>query len=254
MTGVVLAGGPPDEVSALEPGAPNKAFVRVGGRALVERVLVALRASASIERIVVVAPLATHGDAALALADERRPDGPRITQSLRGGLAALPRDEMVLVVASDLPILTPESIDDFVARARALDAEIGYGCVERSVHFAKYPEVPHTWAHLRDGSFCGGGLVALRPRVLPVLERFIEQLGAARKKPWRLASLFGPRVLAKYALRLLAVADAETRASELLGARVRAVISPYAQTAVNVDRASDVALAERLAATAISSA
>ena len=114
--------------------------------------------------------------------------------------------------------------------------------------------MPHTWARLRDGVYCGGGLIALRPRVLPALERFIEELGAARKKPWRLASLFGSRMLAKYALGRLSIADAEARARELLGAPVRAVVSPYAETAVNVDRATDVALAERLVATASASA
>jgi hypothetical protein len=35
----------------------------------------------------------------------------------------------------------------------------------------------------------------------------------------------------------------------MLGARARAIVSPYAETAVNVDRVSDVALAERLVAT-----
>ncbi|HEY9084707.1 MAG TPA: nucleotidyltransferase family protein [Candidatus Tyrphobacter sp.] len=249
MIAVVLAGGPPDDVSALQPGAPNKAFVRVAGRTLVERVLTALRASSAVDRIIAVAPSAMRGDAALALADECRPDGIRISESLRSGLEGLPVNELVLVATSDLPILTPGAIDDFAARALALDGEIGYGCVERSVHRAKYAEVPHTWARLRDGVFCGGGLVALRPRVLPALERFIERLGAARKKPWRLASLFGFRVLAKYALGRLSIADAEARARELLGAQVRAVISPYAETAVNVDRASDVALAERLVTT-----
>jgi molybdopterin-guanine dinucleotide biosynthesis protein A len=245
---VVLAGGPPDEVSALQPGAPNKAFVRIGGRALVERVIVALRGAPQIDRIIVVAPPASHGDAALALADERRPDGIRIRESLRNGLGALPPDDLVLVAASDLPVLTTRAAQDFVERASRIGGEIGYGCVERRVHLAAYPDVPHTWARLRDGTYCGGGLFALRPRVLPALEHFIERLGAARKKPWRLASLFGPRVLAKYALGRLTIADAERRALELLGSPARAIVSPYAETAVNVDRASDVALAERLIA------
>lgn len=247
MTAIVLAGGGPDEVSAMQPGAPNKAFVRIGGVALVERVLRALRESASIDRIVVVAPPQMHGDSALALADECRADGTRIRESLRNGLAGLPPDDAVLVVTSDLPVLTPQAVDDFVARARSVGGEIGYGCLERRVHLAAFPHVPHTWARLRDGTYCGGGLVALRPRALAALEHFIEQLGAARKKPWRLASLFGPRVLLKYVSGRLTIADAERRAREL-GVDARAVPSSYAETAVNVDRASDVALAERLVA------
>ena len=245
-TAVVLAGGPADDVAALEPGAVNKAFVRVGGVALVERTLRALRASASIGRIIVVAPPSVHDHAALALADEHRADGAKIRTSLRNGLEGLPPDEMVLVSTSDLPILTPASIDDFIEHARELRADIGYGCVERTVHEALYPEVPHTWARLREGTYCGGGFIAIRPRALPALERFIERLGAARKNPLRLASLFGWDMLARFAFGRLSIASAERRASQLLGANVRAVISPYPETGVNVDRVSDVALAESL--------
>ena len=246
INAVVLAGGPPDDVAALQPDAPNKAFVRVGGVALVTRVLQQLRASTSIGRIVVVSPQRTEGDPALALADERRDDGVKIRQSLRNGLDGFPPDELVLVSASDLPVLTVASIDDFVAHAASIDPDLGYGCLEKRVHEASFPEVPHTWARLRDGTYCGGGFIAMKPRVMNELERFIERLGAARKNPLRLASLFGWDMMARFAFARLSIASAERRASEVLGATVRAIVSPYAETAVNVDRVSDVELAERL--------
>ena len=249
MIAVVLAGGPPDDVAALEPGAPNKAFVRIGGVTLLERTLRALRSSSRVGRIIAVAPGAAHADPALSGADERRADGAKISMSLRNGLIGLPPDELVLISTSDLPVLTTASIDDFIDHARALDPDLGYGCVERRVHDAHFPTVPHTWARLADGTFCGGGFVAIKPRVLPSLERFIEQLGAARKNPLRLASLFGWDMLARFALGRLSIAAAERRASQLLGAPVRAVISPYPETGVNVDRVSDVALAESLVRT-----
>ena len=69
MNAVVLAGGPPDAVSATAADLPNKAFVEIGGVALVRRVIDALRATREIARIIVVAPPATHASAALAGAD-----------------------------------------------------------------------------------------------------------------------------------------------------------------------------------------
>jgi GTP:adenosylcobinamide-phosphate guanylyltransferase len=245
-TAVVLAGGPPDDVAALEAGAPNKAFVRISGVTLVERTLRALRASTKIGRIIVVAPESAHEHPALALADERRADGAKIRISLRNGLAGLPPDEIALVSTSDLPVLTPAAVDDFIDYAYDLDADLGYGCIERTVHEALYPTVPHTWARLREGTFCGGGLVAVKPRALPALERFIERLGAARKNPLQLASLFGWDVLARFTIGRLSITSAERRASQLLGAPVRAIVSPYPETGVNVDRVTDVKLAEEL--------
>ncbi|MBV9232981.1 MAG: nucleotidyltransferase family protein [Candidatus Eremiobacteraeota bacterium] len=246
LDAVVLAGGPHDAIARLQPGAPNKAFVEIDGITLVGRVLAALRGSSHIRRIVAVAPLAQRHHPALTLVDDLRPDGVHITESLRNGLRDLAPDADALVVASDLPVLTPAAVDDFAQRVLALDADIAYGCVEKTAHLRRYPAVPHTWAHMRDGTFCGGGIVGMKPRVLPLLERFIERLGAARKHPFKLASLFGWDMLARYAVRRLTIAHAEARAEHLLGARARAAISPYPETAVNVDRVTDVELARRL--------
>lgn len=243
---VVLAGGPMDAVAQQQPDAPNKAFVEIDGVTLVARVLSALRRSHAIGRIAVVAPPAAGKRSELAAADELRPDGIRITESLRNGLAGFAPDRAVLVVASDLPVLTPVAVDDFVERAERLDADVIYGCVEKRAHLGRFAKVPHTWARLRDGTFCGGGIFAIKPRVLPRLERFIEQLGAARKHPFRLASLFGWDVLARFAIGRLTIAQAEQRATGILGAPVRALVSGYPETAVNVDRVSDIALAEEL--------
>lgn len=247
MDAIVLAGGPRDELAARTPGAPNKAFVEINGVTLVERTLRALRASSSVGRIVVVAPPEAGASAALSLADELRPDGVRIRDSLRSGLAGSDRDAELLVSASDLPVLTPDAIDDFVARARAAGADLTYGCLEKATHLAAFPEAPHTWAHLRDGDYCGTGFITMRPRVWNALEAVIERLGEARKNPLKLASLFGWRILWRYALRRLTIAQAEARASYVIGAPVRAIVSPYAEIGINVDRLSDIALAEKFA-------
>jgi len=249
ITAVVLAGGPKDAVAKLQPDAPNKAFVKIGGKALVTRTLEALRAAPSVGRIVVVAPTEMYASPALAAADLRRPAGTHIRESLHNGLKELPCDEPVLISASDLPVLSVACIEEFVAGARDAQADLAYAILERTIHEDRFPDVPHTWARLREGTYCGGGFITLRPRVYPSLARFIERLGAARKNPMRLASLFGLGVLVKFALRRLSVADAEAQASRVLHACVRAVVSTFPEMAVNVDRPSDVVLAERLVKT-----
>jgi len=243
---VVLAGGPPDAVAAREPGVPNKAFVHIGERTLVERTLRAVRDVARIERIVVVAPVAAHDDSALALADDVRPDGPRMIESLRSGLAGLEPDEPVLIAASDLPILTRAALDEVIDAALARDLDLGYSCLERRYHDARFPQVPHTWARMREGQFCGGGAVVLKPKVMAGLETLLDQLGAARKSPLRLAALFGWGTLARFALGRLSIAAAEQRASRLIAARAGAIRCTHPEIAINVDRPTDIALANAL--------
>jgi CTP:molybdopterin cytidylyltransferase MocA len=249
ITAVLLAGGPRDSVCAGTPDAPNKAFVPIGGVTLARRTLAALRSTPRVGRIIAVAPLVARAMDELASVDELRPDGLTMSQSLRAGLGGLPPDELVLVAASDLPVLSAAAIEEFLDLADASGADIVYACVERGVHERSFPQVAHTWARLRDGTYCGGGLVALRPRALESLDRFLGRLGRARKNPLQLASIFGARILLRYAARRLSIAQAERRAFNLLGVPVAAAICTHPEIAVNVDRPSDIALAETLVAT-----
>src|ERR1700693_1068085 len=243
---VVLAGGPPDKLVAGIANAPNKAFLPIGGRTLVERTMWPLVRAARVRRLIAVAPAAAHSLPALAMADEIRADGPSIVDSMRSGLAGLDPDRLVLVAAADLPVLTVEAVDEFIDLAEGSGADAVYACVEKQTHLARYHQVPHTWAKLRDGTFCGGGCIALRPRAFAALERFLDRLGAARKNPVRLAALFGWDFLLRYPFGMVSIADLERRASAALGTRVAAAICTRPEIAVNVDRPSDVALAERL--------
>lgn len=246
MNAVVLAGGAPDAVSATVPGVPNKAFVEIGGVALVARVIAALRSAPAVERIIVVAPQAMHAHPALAGADERRADGARMVESLESGLAGAPPDDLLLIAASDLPLLSAAAIADFLQQAQARELDVAYAIVSRRDHAGAYPSVPHTWAKMVEGRFCGGGLVALKPRVLPALRGVLDELGAARKSPLRLAAIFGWDILPRFALGSLTIGAAERRASAILRAPAGAVRCAYPEVAVNVDRPADVPLANGL--------
>ena len=246
MNAVVLAGGGPDAVSATATGLANKAFVEIGGIALVERVIAALRSAPGVARIIAVAPLATHAHVALAAAAERRTDGARMVESLESGLAGAAADELMLIAASDLPVLTAAAIAEFLEQAYTRDLDVAYAIVSQRDHLAAYPNVPHTWAKMVEGRFCGGGLVALKPRVLPALRAVLDDLGAARKSPLRLAALFGWDILPRFALGSLTVEAAERRASAILNAPAGAIQCSHPEVAVNVDRPSDVGLANGL--------
>lgn len=219
--------------------------MRVGGRAMVAWVLDALSATPGIDGTIVVAPEAALEHPALAAATQRRPAGKAIADSLASGLAGLPPDEPVLLCASDAPLLTPGALARFIAASAECDADLAYAIVERRVHIARYPDVPHTWARMREGIFCGGAAVTLRPRLLPALEGALARLAAARKSPRRLAGIFGWDILLRFALGRLSIAAAERRGSDLLGAPVTAIASPDPEIAFNVDRKADLARAER---------
>ncbi|HVA38577.1 MAG TPA: NTP transferase domain-containing protein [Candidatus Dormibacteraeota bacterium] len=248
MRAVVLAGGPADdEVARLQPGAASKAFVRVAGLPLVERVLRGLREARTIDAIRVVAPVEAFGDSTLS-GVELRASGERMVDSMRSALEGLDPDIAVLAVASDVALLTGEVVDAFVRDALALDADLVYAMVRKETHVARYPELPHTWAPLREGTFCGGGFVTIKPRALPSIVEAIETFGAARKSPLKLAGLLGWGTIWRFAARRLSVTYVQGRVRALTGIDARGLEARHAEAAVNVDRASDVAAVERLIA------
>jgi hypothetical protein len=213
---------------------------------MVTRVLHALREVQQIEQITVVAPLAALDDSALSLADVRRSSGERIVESIERGLEGSDPGAMTLLATSDAPLIAVSSLQAFVAALAAVDADLVYSIAERRAHEARYPGVPHTWARMRDGVYCGGAVFGMRPRVLIALTRFLDDLAAARKSPLRLASFFGWDALARFTLGFLSIDAAERRASRVLGHPVRAIVAAP-DLAFNVDRKTDIALAERYA-------
>lgn len=211
---------------------------------MVARVLRALRDVPEIERITVVAPPGALDDPALALAHERRSAGDKIVGSVENGLAGSDSNAMTLMVTSDAPLLSPHSLREFVRALAANDADLIYGIAERNAHEHAYPGVPHTWARMRDGVYCGSAVFGIRPRVMPALRRFLDELAAARKSPLKLARAFGWDVVLRFVFGGLSIRTAEERASAILGHPVRAVVVEP-DLAFNVDRNSDRALAER---------
>jgi molybdopterin-guanine dinucleotide biosynthesis protein A len=110
---VVLAGGGPEP--ALAPGLPSKAFLEIGGRPLVRRVVDALRGCAAVERIMVVGPAEPLADAVGADA-EVVPEQASLMDNLAAGVERVNGRGQVLAVASDLPLITAESISSFLGR------------------------------------------------------------------------------------------------------------------------------------------
>ncbi|HVI84235.1 MAG TPA: NTP transferase domain-containing protein [bacterium] len=243
---IVLAGGRPDP--ALAPGAPNKSFAPLLGRPMVEFVLAALRGASSVRRIALVAP-SPVSPAAAAYPDALVAERGSVLENLSAGLGSLPAGGKVLVLGADIPLLTPEMIDDFVQAAGAMDAEIVYAAVRREDVMRLFPRVRKTFVRLRDGALTGGSLILLDPeayeRARPAIERAIR----VRKQPWELARLFGARAVLGLLTGTLRIAALERRAEALTGVRARALICSSPEVAMDVDTVEMLAVVqEQLAA------
>src|SRR5262249_14191051 len=138
------------------------------------------------------------------------------------------------------------AISDFVRRCGAADAALDYAIVSRAACEARFPRMHRTYVRLADGEFTGGNLFFIQRAIWPAVQRVLAAAYRARKKPWLLARLPGPRILWRLFCRTVTIAEAEARISKLLGCRCRAIITPYAEIGADVDDPGDLVIARQL--------
>ncbi|MGC8904046.1 NTP transferase domain-containing protein [Thermus sp.] len=228
MEAIVLGGG--REAWAGKYGVRSKALVPYRGRPMAEWVLEAL-AGAGLSAIYVGENPGLSPPPRLTL-----PDQGSLLANLEAALAQV--EGRVLVATADLPHLTPEAVS-FVLE-RAPEAALVYPIVPKERVEARFPGNRRTYARLREGTFTGGNLLLLdKPlffRALPLAKEVV----ALRKRPLALARRIGWDILLKLLLGRLSLGELEARARRLLGVEARALITPYPEVGVDVDREEDL--------------
>ena len=245
---VVLGGGDPGDPFAAAHGAKVKALIELAGEPLGLHVLRALRESGRVERVAYVGPTTPEMD---ALIDERVTDAGSLLANLEAGVRALPGGERaarVLVVTADIPLVTPEQLRDVLDQAaqQSPDAGLIYPVVRREACDAAFPGVKRTYVKVRDGTFTGGNLFLLDPRLIGQFLPRLRDVLAARKAPLKLAGIIGPSVLLRLLTGRLDVATLERKVSEILGVEARALITPHAAIGTDIDKDSDLELARQV--------
>ncbi len=251
---LVLAGRRGSENPFAEVQAnTHRALLDVVGVPMLVRVVRALRAAKSVDRIAV----SIDDPGAFAAIPELRElelrgeiachaSLPSPSRSVHDALKHHRLGDRVFVTTADHALLTPEIIDHFAACADRSDADLAVGVVAESVLRAAYPSTTRTYLRFRDGGYSGANLFAFRSQQAHRAAEFWVKAESFRKQPWKLARAFGPMTLLLFALRRLSFEAALERASRAIGCRIRAVLLPFAEAAIDVDRPSDLALAAEI--------
>lgn len=224
----------------------SRAMIPLGDRTMLQWVVDALRAAPSIGRIVAVGRVNADG------LDEAIEPGDTLIGNMRLGLDAIGACESVLIVSADVPLLTAEAVEDFIARAVATDSDLVYPIVPKS-ECDKHPELKRTCLKTGEGVFTGGNIMLVRPEFVSRNWQAIQGAYEARKHVARLARMIGIGVLVRVILGqafpgVLRIATLERSVSRMLGGRVSAVISSYPGIGEDVDKLSDLVAVRKILA------
>ncbi len=240
---VILAGAPNNgELKEVSP-EEWEALIPIHGKPMLNYVVETLLHCKGIENAVVVGPsvLREYLPAKVRLIEA----GPNLTENVLLGVNALEKRNKVCLVTADIPMISPEVINDFLHRCAELEGDIYYPIVSKEASEKAYPEVVRTYFTLKEGAFTGGNILLAAPEAILGSKWILDELIFQRKKPWKIVRHLGFYFILKFLLKQLTLQEIERRANEIFGYNGVMIISPYPELSTDVDKPSDLKLAER---------
>lgn len=250
MKAILAAGGEASIQDPLYPytqGKP-KALLEMAGKPMVQWVIDALNASSVVDSIVVVG-LPPHTPLESRLPLRILPDHHGMLENFQAGARAIyeeeRRDQVVLAVSADIPLIRGEMVDWVAQNTQDIEADVYYHIIERHVMETRFPHSKRTYLRIEGREYCGGDLNALRLKAVLEADSLWNAMVQARKNPLKQAQLIGWDILLLLLLGRLTIPEAERRFSRRLGLRARAISCPYAELGMDVDKPVQYELALR---------
>lgn len=241
MDAIVIAGGipkPEDPLYEFTQGGP-KALIDVAGKPMIQWVLDAISGTESVERVVLIS-LSEEQGLECSKPVTYLPDQGGLLENVRGGIVKAveinPQATHILTVSSDIPTIKSEMIDWMVSENSKTDLDLYYTVIPRDVMEERFPESNRSYTRLKDVELCGGDLNMIRASTVYANVDLWNQLVAARKSVVKQAALLGYGNLLLLLSRQLTLAGAVERVTKKMDITGQAVISPYAELGMDVDK------------------
>ena len=242
MYALISAGGfpkPEESLYNITQGR-NKALIDLCGKPMIQWVLDALSGSALIDQVIIVglpSNISLTCKHPLTLIENQG----EMIENIRAGAEEIlkqdPTSQITLLISSDIPAITSEMIDWMVKTVEGQPYDVFYSVVERKVMEKRYPESRRTYTRLKDIELCGGDVHALRPSIAIRNNPLWDRILAARKNPLKQAWLVGIDTLFFLITRQMNLEKAAIFLSKKLGIKGKAVVLPFAEMGMDVDKA-----------------
>ena len=244
---VILAGD--SKKGLVQEGLENKSLLSIHGKPMVEYVADALRSSSLIGNISISGPEDLLKARLGTKVDYYVGDKGTLFENIKAGVKPFDNDKLVLVVTSDIPMVSGDMITDFIRRSLEKEGDFCYPIINKKQNEEQFPGVERTYVRLKEGTFTGGNVFLLNPAVIQTCEEFAIKLLQFRKQPWKTARLLGFRFLLGLLLGTLSIKQVEERFGELLQIKAAAIKVDYPEIGNDVDKPSDVEMVMRYLAT-----
>ena len=242
MDAIVTAGGiplPEEPLYDATRGQP-KALVDVAGKPMVQWVLDALTESKVVDNVIIVGLTEKSGLKCGKMMYYVSNQG-KMVENLQAGarkvLEINKKAVYALLVSSDIPAITGEMVDWLVNTAMQTKLDVYYNLIRREVMEKRFPGSKRTWTKLKDMEVCGGDMNIASLKLLTAEDTDIwEKITNSRKSPLKQAALIGFNTAFLLLTGQLSLQKAETNIMDRLDIRGKAIVCPYAEVGMDVDK------------------
>ena len=241
MDAIVTAGGihqPGEPLYEYTQGA-SKEMLDVAGKPMIQWVLDALSGANQVENILIIGLTEDSGVTSPKIA-RFIPNQGGMVDNIRAGvtntLEINPDSVHVLLVSSDIPTINSDMVDWLISAAMETDHEAYYNVIPRQVMETRFPGSKRSYTRLKGIEVCGGDMNLIKSSLASQNSEIWNKLVAARKNVFKQAALIGYDTLFLLAFRLVTLDQAVKRASQRLHIKGRAIVCPYAEVGMDVDK------------------
>lgn len=242
MDAVILAGG--KDTSSLENNHKlnNKSLLMINDIPMIEYVVDALNQAQEVQNIVVVGPqldLAVHIEKKVNKILESTDS---IIENINIGIDYFNHNHKIILLTSDIPLITGEMIDDFIKKCREHEAFLFYPFISKEIILKKYPTTIRSYAILKEGTFCGGNMVIISRPIFDKNKLLLNEVYQKRKDIKKYITLLGMKFVVKYLFKCLTIKEIEDRAAEIVGFPVKGIMVGDPEMMIDLDKLGDYEL------------
>ena len=239
---LVLAGAKEKGALEIAENVDNKALIMLDSRPMIDYIVDALNSSENIDRILVVGPKNELHPYIGKKVDEILNPGNSILENMEIGLNFFNSADNLLLLSSDIPLITSEAIDEFLEICTKRKAYIGYPIITKENIVKKYPETERTYIKMKEGIFCGGNIVFFKPEVFFEKKKLIKELFDNRKATWKYVKILGLKFILKFLFKTLTLEEIEKRLTGIIGYNSVAAMISYPEIMIDLDKPNDLKL------------
>jgi molybdopterin-guanine dinucleotide biosynthesis protein A len=242
LNALILAGKQNTNRLEINNELNNKALLLINEIPMIEYVVNALIEAKEIQNIVVVGPEYDLAPFIEKKVNKILDATDSIIKNIEIGLDYFKDDYKLLVLTSDIPLITGEIIDRFIKKCEQYEALFYYPFITRETILQKYPQTIRSYAVLKEGVLCGGNIAIFARPLFEKNRDLLNELYQKRKDVKKYASLLGIKFIVKYLLKTLSIKEIEERAEEIVGYPVKSILIEDPEVMIDLDKLSDYEL------------